>query len=313
MRQWIFLLLLASCATQLPTDPEEYLAPRVSPVEASTELLKTTPKDSPEYPALLLRHCDALDQATSAELRKLAALEEALYQRPPNEAELFQEVAQQVVKRNEARAQSLACYQELVSGYPGFERRAEALYMLGFLFQTQGRAAEVKTTYETLLREFPKSQYAPAALLGLADEAFNGNDILLALELYKKIEAFPEAREYGYALYKKAWCLYNLADFKEALLAFVQVLSHEQDKGGETALAKEARKDIARVYANLGAPAKAESFFLSLKDPAQVGPMLKRLASIYYDIGKYKELRELCQANTATYPELRETCDQKTP
>jgi tetratricopeptide (TPR) repeat protein len=306
-----FFLLLVACATQIPKDPEEYLAPRLSTVEASAELLETTPKDSPEYPAILMRRCQLLEQEAAVERKRMYDIDERLFDKPPNKAELVESKAQLQTKHEASQQQSLTCYQE-VSDYEGYERRDEALYVIGYLLQEQEKTAEAKATRELLLREFPQSSFAPAALLSLADEAFNNNDVLRALELYRKIEAFPASREYSFALYKKGWCLYNLSNFKEAMLTFVKVVQHTQ-ASGETRIEQEARKDISRVYTNIGTPGEAKSFFLSLKDPAQVPTMLKDLALIYYRTGKYKDYRELCQLNTDAYSEIKDTCDQTIP
>ena len=88
------LLLVVACTTQLPKDPEEYLAPRASSAEASAELLETTPKNSPEYPALLMRSCEALEQDYKREFLRFMKASDKLYQSPPNKEELTKEKEQ---------------------------------------------------------------------------------------------------------------------------------------------------------------------------------------------------------------------------
>jgi tetratricopeptide (TPR) repeat protein len=311
------LLLFISCTTQLPkeTSTEEFFVPKLSTEELSQLLLKTTPRDDSEYPDIVMRQCEATETLIRIDYQHLVAIEEALCcnQHPSNEAELIENEKQLHTSIKTKTQENLKNYQTIVNNYPKFPRREEAIFALGYTLNSVKKTAEAKAAYELLIQEFPKGTFTSSALLFLADEAFNDNDILQAIELYKKIEAFPEDAEYSYAVYKKAWCFYNLGNFDEAMAAFVQVVQHAQTQKNQQILLKEALRDIARVYAQGKDPLKAEEFFQSLKEPTQVPSMLKNLADLYYDQGNFTEFTELCRVNAPTYPEMKEACSQKIP
>src|SRR5262249_40143713 len=145
-----------------------------------------------------------------------------------------------------------------------------------------------------LIKDYPNSKYIPDAYLSFAEFYFDKGEMDAALKFYEKVEQFPKSSVYPYAAYKKGWCHVNLGDYKTALETFVGVVRLAQS--GKLAvepkqlalLAKEAKKDVVKAYAQVGSADRARLFF------AKVGgdyapKMMELLAERYWDDGKASE------------------------
>jgi len=64
-----------------------------------------------------------------------------------------------------------------------------------------------------------------------------------AIKAYAKALEYPQSRVYAFALYKTAWCYYNLGDYQQAITTFKAVIAR-----GEAAEAKQ--KASASTFAS---------------------------------------------------------------
>jgi TolA-binding protein len=198
-----------------------------------------------------------------------------------------QEDAQTKAEQSRARAMSNFV---TAAKYPRYERMDEVLYRLGALLRASGREDQARLVFHRLLKEYPQSRYVPDALLAFADDYFAKGDMGQALAFYDKVAQFPRAAVFGFALYKKAWSQANLGAYGDALATFVELLGHCQTGAVGPAqrgpLAREARRDLVRVYARVpGAnPDRALVLFARVAgDDAKA--MLLSLAEVYWEEG----------------------------
>ena len=135
-----------------------------------------------------------------------------------------------------------------------------------------------------------------------------------ALRFYEKVEQFPKSSVYPYAVYKKGWCHVNLGDYKTALETFVGVVRLTQtgklavDRRQLELLAKEAKKDVVKAYAQVGGADKARLFF------AKVGgdyapKMMELLAERYWEDGKALESTRVYKQIIADNMESPRLCE----
>src|SRR5574339_632899 len=96
-----------------------------------------------------------------------------------------------------------------------------------------GRGDEGIEEYTKIIAEHPTSQFVPDALVNIGDYYFELNDFPNALKLFQKAETYSEANIYGYSIYKQAWCLYNLTDYKLSLQRFIDVIELAKQKALE--------------------------------------------------------------------------------
>jgi tetratricopeptide (TPR) repeat protein len=201
-------------------------------------------------------------------------------------------------------------YKEIVKNYPNFERMDEVFYFLGHNLweaaantatkeEGQKKEEEALAIYKLLITKFPKSKYIPDAWLAFGEHFFNGSagkkdELAKALTSYKKAAEFQDSAVYGFALYKQAWCYYNMADWTKALDTFKAVIFYGEyassvNHENKTALVKEARKDYVLTYSHFGDPLGAEDDFKKVGGADNWEGMFKGLAGLYYDDGKDKE------------------------
>jgi len=167
-------------------------------------------------------------------------------------------------KAAEYRKRSVQITEDLVFHHPGFEKAAEALFLLGY---GQIESGDEKSGYASLdrfVKLYPQHERTPDAYRILGDLDFDANRFAVAEERYQKILAFPESSIVGYGLYKIGWCAYNRRQFARALLGFEQAVlwtrKREQDRQLLT-LRSEAERDLVSIYAEVGDYKKAQEYF----------------------------------------------------
>jgi len=170
----------------------------------------------------------------------------------------------------------------------------EVLFRLAFLLTSVKKEDQAREFFHRLIKDYPNSKYIPDAYLSFAEYYFDKGEMENALKFYEKVEQFPKASVYPYAVYKKGWCYVNLGDYKTALETFVGVVRMTQEgkvnvpKKQLEVLAKEAKKDIVKAYAHVGGPDKAWEFFQ--KTGGDFAPkMMESLAELYWEEGKFTE------------------------
>ena len=204
-----------------------------------------------------------------------------------------------VARSAKFQTEAIGRYKEIVSKYPKFERMDEVLYFLGHSLWEANKEQDALGIYKALITHYPKSKYIPDAWLAFGEFYFNGSqgkskELNNALAAYKHAAEFPDSSVYGFAVYKEAWCYYNLNDFKTALDLFKTVifygdLASSTTKENKTALVKEARKDYVLTWSHYGDPRGAEDDFKKVGGDQNWMGMFKGLAGLYYDDGKDME------------------------
>ena len=71
----------------------------------------------------------------------------------------------------------------------------------------------------------PKSDFAPDAWLQLGEHFFNNNQLTHAIRAYTAAAETKKPRIFSFALYKLAWCDYNLQEYDGALQKFRDVVA----------------------------------------------------------------------------------------
>ncbi len=203
-----------------------------------------------------------------------------------------------LAKSQRYQANAVARYKEIVLRFPRYQRMDEVLYFLGHNLWDENHEQEALGIYKLLVTRYPQSKYLPDAFLAFGEYYFDNSKgqrpaLLKALAAYKKAASYPENKVYLYALYKQAWCHYNLASYPQALDLFKTVilyadLSTTVNKGSKLKLAKDARKDYVLTYSHYGNPLGAKEDFLKVGGQENWWAMLKGLAGLYYDDGNDK-------------------------
>ena len=190
--------------------------------------------------------------------------------------------------RSEAvRARAMEVYERLLRQYPRYPRRDEVLFSLAYDLEDVGRGEEAVVRYRALIRDFPRSRYAPDAWLELGNHAFDAAHLAAARDAYQHAVRVGSPRVRNYATYKLAWCDFNLGDFEEAREKLARVV--EGATGGDHPmldLRTEALVDLARVYVRLERPEDGLAYFQRNTQGAERRKLVTRLASALAEAGQ---------------------------
>ncbi len=270
-------------------------------------IINLTPVDDPEYPKQLLALADFYWDLSDIFGRKSQTdeLEQAIYDAEDKgeTAKLAKLKAEQQGYLNEqAKNQELTVekYREVIQRFPKSRDLDEVRYYLGYNLNQMGKAEEAVAAYSDLIREHPTSKYIPDALVNVGEHYFNLNDFSNALALYEHVNQYPNVPIYGYAVFKQAWCHYNLRAYDLSLDRFLQVLkiAEQQQAAGMKSgieLRAEALNDLVLPFAKVGKPTAAIAFFKKYS-PDKYLDMSSRLAAIYTEETEYDKSNRLLRS-----------------
>jgi tetratricopeptide (TPR) repeat protein len=297
----------------------EFLAVRRRDIDALTDaqiakmrrLLAVTPDDDPQKPDFWFRLGELCAEKQRAAFDAAHALDQPIHDAPADRKPALE--ARQRAHEASQRRWLLEAVKGYVaaSHYPKYERMDEVLFRLAYLLTGAKKESEALAFLLRLIKDFPNSRYIPDAYLSFADLYFDAGQMDAALKFYEKVEQFPKANVYAYAVYKKGWCQVNLGTPRDALATFVSVVRMAREPGPAGAqkkeLEKEAKKDIVKVYARVGGPDKAWEFFV--RTGGDYAPkMMEALAELYFDQGQFGDSTRVYRKMIALNPSGPRIC-----
>ncbi len=180
-------------------------------------------------------------------------------------------------------------YVLVLKKYPDNSRADQAHYYLGQTYLGQAKKDEALSVFQKLVQRFPQSPYIPDAYLALGEFFFENKMLPQAIENYQKAARYPNAQNYGYAMYKLAWCYLNTVEYEKAVAAFKDVItfSIKAEKTGQKLEYKDqALKDLVLAYAHIGRVDEAEKYFKDVGGPEYFRKMLQFLGGTYFQQGR---------------------------
>jgi TolA-binding protein len=256
-------------------------------------LIAVTGEDDPQKPDFYFRAGELYVENQRFYFNEAHALDQKIFELPPAQRAPLQATQQSHLRQEQAWTLEAVKAYIAATRYPKYERMDEALFRLAALLTSVKKDDQARAYFHRLITDYPTSRYIPDAYLAFAEHAFDSGEMEAALKLYEKVEQFPKSTVYPYAAYKKGWCYVNLGDYRTALEQFVGVVRIAQsaklgDRKALELLAKEAKKDVVKAYAQVGSADKARVFL------AKVGgdyapKMMELLAERYWEDGKASE------------------------
>jgi len=247
-------------------------------LQLTQQLIKNMSDNDPKKPDAYFRVAELNFELQQSYGFKAMELEDRIFEaKQANDKAKWEELKKKqkalLQKSEEFRMAAIKAYANLISQFPDFERMDEALFYLGFSLDEIARtfpdkkdeyAAKARDIYKRLIKEFPGSKYVPNAYLSFAEFYFAEGDMGNALKFYKEVAKYEDSNVYGFAIYKWAWCLYNLQDYKGTIQKFIDVIDYAQkhpEDPNAAALMKQARLEMVMPYAQIGTPDHAWEFF----------------------------------------------------
>jgi TolA-binding protein len=264
------------------------------------DLIDTTEESDPEKPEFLFGLSELLweksrfyeqsafrtqDEMYVARDRKDRAVEERLKRRMKDE----------LGEAQRQREEAVRVYVQIINNHADFNRLDDVYFYLGVSLMEINKRPQALNIFKELIKKYPDSNYVPNVLLAFGEFYFDNDDMAAAKRAYLKVLEFKGASVGTYAMYKLAWCYYNLTNYTTALDTFVDVLNETaRGRKADAILRKETLRDIVLTYSHIGKASKALPFFKRLvKNESDVLYMGERLAQLYADIGKFRQSTDL--------------------
>jgi TolA-binding protein len=194
-------------------------------------------------------------------------------------------------------AQSIALYQQLITGFPEYRFIHGTYYLLAYCLGEMGQGDEAQVAYRTLIERYPDSPYVPEAWVRLGDWYFDevkADSLPKAAQAFARMYDFPSHPLYARAIYKLGWTHYRMDDFEHAVDAFTRLLDHyvATSKKGEKPggdVWPEAVQYAAISFADetWGGVERAKAFFAAKGGRAYEAEVFARLGDVYFDETKY--------------------------
>ena len=218
----------------------------------------------------------------------------------PDEKERLK--AQKEVYEKEAKLWSRRAtqiYEEIREKYPTYPRIPEVLFALGQNYWSRGKRDDAIDVYRDLIREYEDSPLVADAWLAFGEYYFARGALEQALKSYEIAASDKRSKAYGFALYKQAWCYYNLGEWEKSLKKFQATVFYSQmadELSGENkiSLAREAEKDYVKTYAHVGSARRAKAVLMDIANvddctEEKCLKLMEKLADEWRGQGKFQD------------------------
>jgi tetratricopeptide (TPR) repeat protein len=188
--------------------------------------------------------------------------------------------------------QAMDVYRIILEKYPEYQRRDEVLFTMGYNLYESGEKPEGVKMYWELIKSYPESRFVPDAYLAMGEHFFNSNDVFNAKKAYEKAMQFKDLRIQTFALYKLAWCDYNLGEYDKGIEKFKQVVKMAENvqtaegEGNKIQLKREALQDLVLAFSQVDALEDAENYYMSQVGESGTLEYMRKLAHTYEKQGK---------------------------
>lgn len=214
----------------------------------------------------------------------------------------------ELIKQN-----ALKLYEKVLAEYPTYERNDEVLFYLGYNEYEAGNQKIAVSHYWTLIKQFPQSRLVPDAYLQLGEHFFNSNNVDKARKAFERALASEQSRIYNYALYKLAWCDYNVQEYAAGITKLKDVID-KSEKATDTKsvqLKSEALGDLARFFSYVDEVETAFDYFkkkggedIAVRYTTRLGGLFDEQGKWPLQIKTYRMLNEK-YPNNGKAPELQ--------
>ena len=225
--------------------------------------------------------------------------------------------AEYITESRDWQGKSIKLYRQILANYPQYQRADEAtFYLASALLDTDQADAAVKE-FTRLVRTYPESKWVPDAYVLIGEYYFEKNNAYKALVAYQKAATYRDSQKYAFALYKLAWCYYNVGEYGKGIDTMKTVVAHamstsesnDPTKKSKIQLQDEALKDLVRFFADAGEMDEAYAYFNKLGKKDLIRSMLKRLATTYFEQGKFEQCVQTYRRLIAEDPQSKDAPD----
>lgn len=193
---------------------------------------------------------------------------------------------------------TIALYDRILEKHPDFARLDLVLYMKAFTHVERGENDAAFALFRRILDDFPNSRFRPDAHMAHAEHIFNTDyDFRAALVEYDKVLQYEESELYDLALFKSAWCLWQLGRKTDAAVRFRKVLDLDGERaaGGRRKRLKELQSEALEYLIQVftederNRAADVRRFLQEIGGERHVERVLIRLSATYFDQARFEQ------------------------
>lgn len=193
---------------------------------------------------------------------------------------------------------TLSLYQRIIDQHKDFARLDLVLYMKAFALLEKGDSEGSLALFKQILSDFPNSRFRPDAHMAIGEHIFNTDyDFRRALVEYDRVLTYEESELYDLALFKSAWCLWQIGDKNQAAVRFRKVLDIDTSSGAGTRrkrlkeLQSEALEYLIQVFTEdeRNRAADVRRFLQEIGGEQHVERVLIRLSATYFDQARFDQ------------------------
>ncbi|HEY1582019.1 MAG TPA: tetratricopeptide repeat protein [Chthoniobacterales bacterium] len=178
-------------------------------------------------------------------------------------------------------------YEKFIGLYPASPDRVTALFYLGEAYRALNRPEPARTSFQSVVRDFPDHELAGPASYGLAEIAFNDKDYETALPLFHHAAAKMKSSALALsARYFEGRCLENLHRTDEAREVYQQVI----ETGDPNPFRDDARLATGSIFLAAGRKGEAlkqlEALAGETKKPALKAEATVRAGLVALDLAQ---------------------------
>ena len=211
------------------------------------------------------------------------------------------------------KRKAISLYTLFLKNFPKDNKIDQALFFLGYNYFDLDQPTEGVKYYDQLMKGHPKSPYIEEVYFALGEYYFEKAQWDKARKRFLKVvQKKKRGKFYHFAIYKIAWCEYNLGRGNKAMKYLERVLKRTQrlmltkqegkSEFNHIHLANEATKDLIVFYSKVKNYKRAKSYFQRFFKPDAVSKYLEQLAYIYADNKDHEAARYLFKSLIASDP-----------
>jgi len=188
--------------------------------------------------------------------------------------------------------QAIELYRTILREHRRYKRMDEVYFNLAFNLSDLGEKEQGLEYYQTLVKNYPQSDFVPDAYLAIGEYYFDNNNAFKALGNYRKAATYTDSQVHVFARYKLGWCYYNVGEYQKAIDTMKKVIAQSVDTGetqGKLLLREEALNDLVLFFSELGDMEAAYTYFSKFGEKKHYSAMLRRLAGTYLEQGKNEQ------------------------
>ncbi len=187
------------------------------------------------------------------------------------------------------RSETMRLYETILREHPSYDRKDEVLFSLAYNLYEIGKRDQAVKRYEELIKNYPGSTFVPDTYIQLGNHYFDiANDLSKARAMYEKAFASPSPKIKSYALYKLAWCDFNVGEHEKALKKLQDVVDYSEKQGKlMTDLKNEALNDMVTMFVQLNRSDDAIAYYKQHAGKKKQATLIAKMADQLADAGHH--------------------------